>query len=145
MTATYPRRLWGVAMEYQILIVDDSPPIRKCIRTFIEQRTDWKVCGEAENGRMAIEKANDLNPDVVILDMCMPVMNGLDAARQIRKTLPKLPVILFTMYISEELSEKAKAVGINGILSKEAGLDNLLVSISAVLKPTSIVRCGQTY
>lgn len=75
-------------MGFQILIVDDSPPIRKCIRTHIELKTDWKVCGEAENGQVAIERVKALNPDLVVLDMSMPVMNGLDAARQIRKTSP---------------------------------------------------------
>jgi len=125
----------GVAMEFHILIVDDNPPIRKCIRTFIEQKTDWKVCGEAENGQVAIEKVRDLNPDLVVLDMSMPVMNGLDAARQINKTSPGLPLLMFTLYVSDQLSKEAKAVGIKDVLSKEVGLDDLLVSMRAMLGP----------
>jgi len=125
----------GVAMEFHILIVDDNPPIRKCIRTFIEQKTDWKVCGEAENGQVAIEKVKDLNPDLVVLDMSMPVMNGLDAARQINKTSPGLPLLMFTLYVSDQLSKEAKAVGIKDVLSKEVGLDDLLVSMRAMLGP----------
>ena len=117
----------------QILIVDDSSPIRKCIRTFIEQKTDWKVCGEAENGQVAIEKVKDLNPDLVVLDMSMPVMNGLEAARQIRNTSPHLPLVMFTMYVSDQLSKAAEAVGIKDVLSKEVGLDDLLVSMRAAL------------
>jgi len=122
-------------MEFHILIVDDNPPIRKCIRTFIEQKTDWKVCGEAENGQVAIEKVKDLNPDLVVLDMSMPVMNGLDAARQINKTSPGLPLLMFTLYVSDQLSKEAKAVGIKDVLSKEVGLDDLLVSMRAMLGP----------
>jgi len=120
-------------MEFQILIVDDNPQIRKCIRTFIEQKTDWKVCGEAENGQFAIEKVKDLSPDLVVLDMDMPVMNGLDAARQIIKASPDLPLIMFTMSISNRLSKEAKAAGIKAVLSKEQGMDDLLVSMRALL------------
>jgi DNA-binding NarL/FixJ family response regulator len=113
----------------RILIVDDSLPIRKCIRTFIEAKTDWIVCGEAANGQIAIEKVRDLHPDLVILDQSMPVMNGLAAAREIRNVSPGLPLFLFTMYVSQELSEEAKAAGMVGVLSKEAGLDELVASI----------------
>lgn len=117
----------------QILIVDDSTPIRKCIRTFIEQKTDWKVCGEAENGQVAVEKVKNLNPDLVVLDMSMPVMNGLEAARLIKKTSPRLPLVMFTMYVSEQLSKTAKAVGIKDVLSKEVSLDELIVSMRVAL------------
>lgn len=129
-------------MEFQILIVDDNSPIRKCIRTFIEQKTDWKVCGEAENGQIAVQKAKDLNPDLVVLDLSMPVMNGLDAARQINKTSPHLPLIMFMLYVSDQLSKEAKAAGIKDVLSKDAGLDNLLVSMKAMLGPGPERRKG---
>jgi CheY-like chemotaxis protein len=117
----------------QILIVDDSTPIRKCIRTFIEQKTDWKVCGEADNGQVAVEKVKDLNPDLVVLDMSMPVMNGLEAARLIKKTSPRLPLVMFTMYVSDQLSKAAEAVGIKDVLSKEVGLEELIVSMRVAL------------
>jgi len=117
----------------QILIVDDSTPIRKCIRTFIEQKTDWKVCGEAENGQVAVEKVKNLNPDLVVLDMSMPVMNGLEAARLIKKTSPRVPLVMFTMYVSDQLSKAAEAVGIKGVLSKEVGLEELIVSMRVAL------------
>ncbi len=122
-------------MTFQILLVDDSPSIRKCVRTFIEQVTDWVVCGEAENGQIAVEKVRDLNPDLVVLDMSMPVMNGLDAARKITKASPDLPLIMFTMYVSGQLSRAAKTVGIKDVVSKETGLDGLLVSMRAALNP----------
>jgi CheY-like chemotaxis protein len=90
-------------------------------------------CGEAENGQFAIEKVKDLSPDLVVLDMDMPVMNGLDAARQINKASPDLPLIMFTMSISDQLSKEAKAAGIKDVLSKEKGMDDLLVSMRALL------------
>jgi CheY-like chemotaxis protein len=90
---------WGSQMGFQILVVDDNPSVRKCIRTFIELQTDWNVCGEAENGQIAIERVKDLNPDLVVLDLSMPVMNGLDAARQISNVEPRLPLIMLTMYV----------------------------------------------
>ena len=120
-------------MPFQILLVDDSSAIRKCVRTFIEQMTDWVVCGEAENGQVAIEKVRDLHPDLVVLDMSMPVMNGLDAARQITKASPQLPLILFTISASGQLCNAAKTVGIKDVVSKDTGFDRLLVSMRAAL------------
>jgi hypothetical protein len=70
-------------MSHTILIVDDSSLIRHTLRSFIEQTNEWQVCGEAENGAVAIEKVKELHPDVVILDLQMPVMDGLEAAGQI--------------------------------------------------------------
>jgi two-component system, NarL family, nitrate/nitrite response regulator NarL len=124
-------------MAFHILLVDDSPIIRRGVRNFIEKTTDWVVCGEAENGSIAVEKAQALHPDLVVLDMSMPVMNGLDAARQIKKASPGLPLIMFAMYVSAELSKAAKIVGIKDVVAKETGLDRLLISMNAALVPIS--------
>ena len=75
-------------MPRRILIVDDNTIIRRSIRECIEENTDWEVCGEAENGRLAIEQVQQLQPDLVILDWQMPVMNGLEAAREIHRIAP---------------------------------------------------------
>ncbi|MGB7435788.1 MAG: response regulator transcription factor [Candidatus Acidiferrum sp.] len=120
-------------MASRILIVDDSPPIRHCIRTYIEELTEFEICGEAENGQIAVEKTKDLRPDLVILDLSMPVMNGLDAARQINRASPDTPLILFTMHNSEALSKEAKLAGIRNVLSKEQGMGDLLFSVRALL------------
>jgi chemotaxis response regulator CheB len=72
-----------------VLIVDDSAEIRRSLRSWFEQRGDWRVCGEAENGAIAVERVKSLSPDVVILDLSMPVMNGLEAARKIGSIAPK--------------------------------------------------------
>lgn len=109
-------------MPAQILIVDDSVHLRSSIRSCIERHTDWEVCGEAENGLVAIEKVRELNnPDLVILGFAMPIMNGLDAARRITHIAPKLPMVLFTLHASVQLHKEALAAGIRDVLSKSAG------------------------
>jgi DNA-binding NarL/FixJ family response regulator len=85
-------------MPLRILIVDDSPPIRNLLRYFIEHSTEWEVCGEAENGLIAVDKVVQLKPDAVILDLSMPVMNGLDAAREISRIAPAVQMVMFTMH-----------------------------------------------
>jgi DNA-binding NarL/FixJ family response regulator len=122
----------------EILIVDDSAILRKSIRSYIEQNSDWHVCGEAENGQVAVEKVRGLHPDLVILDFAMPVMNGLDAAREITTIAPSTPLLLFTMHASTQILREAKAAGITNVLSKsEGGPDNLIASLHALLdRPT---------
>jgi DNA-binding NarL/FixJ family response regulator len=71
----------------------------------MEQNTDWQVCGEAENGQVAIEKTKQLDPDLIILDLAMPIMNGLDAARHIAGFAPGIAILLLTMHGSRELSK----------------------------------------
>ena len=106
-------------MAINILLVDDSSIIRRGLRLFIERQTDWEVCGEAENGQQAVEMVKRLSPDVVILDLAMPVMNGLDAARHIRMFAPDAYILLFTLQAYPQLVEEAQKVGINQVLSKD--------------------------
>ena len=105
-------------MSHRILIVDDSPVIRNSLRSCIEQSSDWETCGEAENGKVAVEMVQQLHPDVIVLDLSMPVMNGFDAARQIRKIAPCAHIILFTLHASPQLVEEALKVGVNEVASK---------------------------
>jgi NarL family two-component system response regulator YdfI len=117
-------------MSHTILIVDDSSLIRHTLRSFIEQTNEWQVCGEAENGAVAIEKVKELHPDVVILDLQMPVMDGLEAAGQINMIAPNTTMLLFTMYNCEQLLKIAPAVGIKEVLSKSDSLgEHLLTSL----------------
>jgi len=116
-----------------ILIVDDNAVIRHTLRACIEQNSGWEVCGEAENGKVAVQKVRELQPDLVILDFQMPVLNGLDAARQISTISPATPMVMFTMHNSDQLSRDAKAAGIKEVFSKSDGVaDHLLASLSAV-------------
>jgi DNA-binding NarL/FixJ family response regulator len=116
-----------------ILIVDDSALIRRSVRSYIEQNSDWKVCGEAENGEIAIEKVKQLNPDVVILDLQMPVMNGLEAARHIACIAPSASMVMLTLHNCEQLMKQAQAVGIKDVVPKsERVADHLLASLRRV-------------
>ena len=125
-------------VPYRILIVDDSALIRNSIRMAIERQTHWRVCGEAENGEIAVQKVSELNPTLVILDFQMPVMDGLEAARQISRIAPTLPILMFTMHRSEQLETAAKGVGIACLVSKSSGtLDDLISSVSNILQELS--------
>jgi DNA-binding NarL/FixJ family response regulator len=117
-------------MPFRILIVDDSPSIRYLLRFFIEHNTDWQVCGEAENGQIAVEKVTKLKPHAVILDLSMPVMNGLEAAREISRIAPNVQMVMFTMHTSEQLRKDAQAVGIKAVISKSDTIgDHLIASL----------------
>jgi len=115
-------------LPHNILIVDDSPVIRRSIRYVIENGTDWNVCGEAENGQVAIEKAKQLHPDVVILDWQMPLMNGVEAAKQIRKMAPSPTMLMCTMHDSDRLAHDAHEAGIKEIFSKTDRVAERLVT-----------------
>ncbi len=115
-------------MSHKILLVDDSPIVRSVIRSAIEQNTQWHVCGEAENGKDAVDKVKGLSPDIVILDLQMPVMNGLEAARVIAQIGPNVGLLMFTMHNSGELLRLAQAAGITDVVSKAAGTPGNLIS-----------------
>src|SRR5947207_12782230 len=107
-------------MALRILLVDDSVVVRRAVRSCIESQTDWEVCGEAGNGKVAIVLVQALLPNVVILDLSMPVMNGLDAARHIRALAPESYILLFTLQVYPDLFEDARKVGVDKVLSKSA-------------------------
>lgn len=113
---------------FSVLIVDDSAMIRRCLRSSIEGNDALYVCGEAENGKVAVEKVNELQPDTVILDFQMPVMNGLEAARQISKCAPNTVMLMYTMHCSAQLLKDAQAVGIQEVFSKADGGPNHLLA-----------------
>lgn len=95
----------------RILIVDDHALLRKAVRGLLESRNEFEVCGEAENGLQAIEMAAELKPDVVILDIVMPVMNGFEAARKIKEVSPDSRLVILSAYKDKQMLEEAKNVG----------------------------------
>ncbi len=111
----------------KILIADDHELVRKGLRTVLENQPGWTVCGEAVNGRQAVELATQLEPDVIVLDVSMPELNGLEATRQIRKSLPKAEVLILTMHESDQLVSEVLAAGAHGYILK-ADTSRLLVS-----------------
>jgi DNA-binding NarL/FixJ family response regulator len=119
-----------------ILIVDDNPVIRKTLRQTLEQQEGWGVSDEAVDGREAIEKAQRLKPDLVVLDLSMPVMNGLEAARELRRLFPSLPLVMFTTFNTPKLSDEALSAGVRAVVSKsEPG--SLVGEIHALFEPVS--------
>ena len=117
-------------MSYSVLIVVDSDLIRHSLRSCLEQDPDWRVCGEAEDGKVAVEKVIELHPDVVILDLQMPEMDGLAAARRITVVAPKTAMVMFTLHSDGQLLKAARAAGIKDVVSKSEGFaDHLLASL----------------
>ena len=113
-------------MAKQVLIVDDHDGVRKGLRLLFELDSGFSVVGEAVDGRDAVEKARLLKPDLILLDLSMPDMNGLEAARAIRPLLPSASLMLFTLHRSEVTDSDAFAAGINAIISKAEGAGTLM-------------------
>jgi DNA-binding NarL/FixJ family response regulator len=120
-----------------ILIVDDSLAIRKILREMLGREAGWEVCGEASNGREGVEKAQHLKPDLIVLDLSMPVMNGLDAARELRRLVPGVPLVMFTNFETAHLKREALSAGIGAIVSKDGPITALISSIQALIAPVS--------
>lgn len=118
-----------------ILLVDDNPAIRMALRKFLEDHTEYEVCGEAFDGVDALEKAEQLQPDLVVLDLSMPRMDGLEAARELKKRMPQVPLILFTMHAAVASGNSAAAAGFDAIISKTEGLQSLIEKVHALLEP----------
>jgi CheY-like chemotaxis protein len=108
-----------------VMVVDDNATIRTIIaQAFLSD--GFKTCGEADNGKEGIEAAKKLQPDLITMDLSMPVMNGLQAASVLRKLFPKTPIILFTMFAADAVKEAAVEAGIDLVLSKTEPLSALL-------------------
>jgi DNA-binding NarL/FixJ family response regulator len=108
----------------RVLLVDDHELVRKGLRAILEATANHEICGEAKDGREAVEKARQLKPDVVVLDICMPGLNGLEAAREIGRTTKGTEVLALTMSDSEQLAQDLLKAGVRGYLLKsDAGRD----------------------
>jgi DNA-binding NarL/FixJ family response regulator len=105
------------------------------LRKFLEDHTEYEVCGEASDGVDALEKAQQLQPDLVVLDLSMPRMDGLEAARELKKRMPQVPLILFTMHAAITSGNAATAAGFDAIISKTEGLQSLIEKVHALLEP----------
>jgi DNA-binding NarL/FixJ family response regulator len=121
-------------MAVRILIADDDAAIRRLLRRLIENHKDWSVCGDAADGHDAIGKAEQLNPDVIVMDLAMPQMNGFQAARQISREHPETPILLLTVQqVSRELTREAQHAGFKGLVSKNTGSE-VVRAIESLLK-----------
>ena len=105
-------------MAKTILIVDDNAYIRRGLSELFKRESDFEVCGEAENGKEAINKALALHPDLIVLDLSMPVMNGLDAARELKRLIPTVPLIMYSAFGDVFGEQQARLIGISELVSK---------------------------
>lgn len=120
----------------RILIADDSTLIRRALRNLLEQVADWEVCAEAVDGREAIQRARDTSPDLIVLDFQMPVLDGLQAAREIVKITPDIPVLLCSAHLSLPLIDEAQRIGIHGAVCKLSTID-IVNGVRALLRRES--------
>jgi DNA-binding NarL/FixJ family response regulator len=109
-----------MAVRKRVLIVDDHLEIRRAVTRVLESQPNIVVCGEADNGRVAISEAERLHPDLIVLDLSMPVMNGLEAARILRAMLPTVPILMYTSFATSNLAEAALAAGVSRVSTKSS-------------------------
>ena len=120
----------------KILIADDSELVRSKLADALSTHADWSICGQAANGRKAVLQALDLSPDLILLDFSMPMLSGLQAAEEILKLMPLVPVVLYTVYDDQQMEAEAKKIGICKVISKSKS-ENLVAELEAVLGKTT--------
>src|SRR5258708_28622191 len=126
----------------RILVIDDAESVRNIIGIFLEH-AGFAVCGEAADGVEGIEQATKLKPDLIVLDLAMPRMNGAEAASILSQTMPDVPIVLLTLYQNMLGSALAAAVGVKAILDKTEGLDKLVACVRSLLKIESTPESPQ--
>jgi len=118
----------------RVLLADDHTIVRQGLRALLDSQEDIEVVGEAENGRQAFEKTKQIVPDIVVLDITMPNLNGIEATRQIKKLKPEIKVIVLTVHDNEEYVHQVLQAGASGYLLKESAVSDLVSAINAVKK-----------
>lgn len=124
-------------MSLRILIADDHPVVRAGLRTLLESKEGWEVCAEAANGREAVEIAGKIKPDVAILDIAMPLRNGIEATRQMKKIVPGTEILILTMHDSESVIQEVLAAGARGYILKDDADLNLIQAVDALSRHKS--------
>src|SRR5579862_133038 len=118
----------------KILLADDHNVLRKGLRRILEEQPDLEVVAEAADGRQAVTMANTLRPDVVVMDIAMPLMNGLEATRQIRRRHPDMNVLILSMYSDENYVVQVLQAGARGYLLKDSAEEDLITAVRTVAK-----------
>src|SRR6202041_1710764 len=127
----FVRVLGGIV---RIVVADDQEVVRKRVVATLTSRGDLEVCAEASNGIEAVEKARELKPDLVILDITMPELNGLDGGRQFRAFAPNLPILILSVHKNRQVVEEAKKIGVRGYVTKGDAVQKLLLGVETVLQ-----------
>jgi DNA-binding NarL/FixJ family response regulator len=118
----------------RILIADDHDLMRRGIKTLLETHAGWEVCGEAQTGREAVSQTEELKPDIVVLDISMPDLNGLEAARRIRKASPSSEVLILSLHFSDQLIREIVEAGVRGYIVKSDSDRDLIVAVETLAK-----------
>jgi DNA-binding NarL/FixJ family response regulator len=125
-------------MGFRILVADDHEVVRRGLCALLQSRPEWEICGEAADGREAVEKSQSLKPDAVIIDIGMPTLNGLEATRQILKANPQVRVLVLTLHDSDQMIREVLDAGARGFLLKSDAARDLISAVQAL-------RRGNTY
>jgi DNA-binding NarL/FixJ family response regulator len=132
------------AGSLRILIADDHELMRAGIRSIFSNNPQRKICGEAENGREAVDKVLELKPDLIILDITMPELNGIDAAREIRRIAPGTKIIILTMHESPQLELAARQAGADVVLTKRMAANFLISAVHRLFEMSASARSNLT-
>jgi len=124
----------GDTTELRILLADELDIVRDGLRTLLTSRLGWEICAEATDGREAVEKAIQIRPDIAVLDLSLPELNGLEAARQIRQTLPRIEIMLLALQNSEQLVQEAFDAGAHSLILKSEAKRLLVTAIESVAR-----------
>ena len=122
-------------MPKTVLVIDDNESIRRALCAVFTSEAGFDVCGEAENGQQAIEKAKELHPDVIVMDLSMPVMNGIEAGRVLKELMPSVPLIIFSEYSDVFSQNEARAAGISALVSKSTNVSVLIERVRDLCGP----------
>lgn len=126
-------------MAKSILIADDNAFVRQRLAEVFNQEPDFEVCAIAENGRIAIDEAQELHPDLILLDFSMPVMNGLEAARALKQFMPEIPIVMFSIYSDSFTEKEARSAGVSALVSKFEDISGLVgIARNLLYRPRSI-------
>ncbi|MGA8222946.1 MAG: response regulator transcription factor [Candidatus Acidiferrales bacterium] len=117
----------------RILIADDHAVVRAGLRTLLSEGSQWEVCGEAVNGKDAVEKVQELSPDLVVLDLDMPVMNGFEATREIRRIAPTIKILILSMHPAAQFEVETRRAGADGFVYKGEAPTSLTIAVERLV------------
>ena len=127
-------------MVYKVLIVDDHLMVREGLKLLVETSDKYSIIGEAQNGKEAITLTESLNPDVILMDLYMPVMSGLDAIKEIKRVEPNMPIVILTTYNEDKLMAEGIKAGAQGYLLKDTSLENLFQTMDSVIQGETLLQ-----